>query len=120
MSKRLRALDQQLQGIRASDFFPGRDALDADAALDALRREVDLHLSPDEPAATEAAIAPLRVLAALVHYVDVGGLPVDEAPGFELLVRGLQARHARDDALLAAALPLFDAACAAMQVPDDP
>jgi hypothetical protein len=63
--------------------------------------------------------AALRRLAALVRYIDVGGIPVDEAPGIETLVRGLQARHADDDELLAAALPLFDAYHAALQVPDD-
>lgn len=45
----------------------------------------------------------------LVHAVDIGGLLVDEAAGLELLVRGLQAQHRKDDALLAAAVPLFDA-----------
>jgi len=34
-------------------------------------------------------------------------------------VRGLQARHAGDDELLAASLPVFDAYYAALQVPDD-
>lgn len=62
----------------------------------------------------------LRRLAALVHFIDVGGAPVDEAPGVEAVVRGLQALHARDDALLAAALPLFDSLYAALQLtPDD-
>jgi hypothetical protein len=61
----------------------------------------------------------LGCLARLVHCIDVGGMPVDEAPGIELLVRGLQARHPDDDALLAAALPLFDACLAAFQVTDD-
>jgi hypothetical protein len=58
-------------------------------------------------------------LGALVHCIDVGGPPVDEAPGIEMLVRGLQARHADDDALLAAALLLFDALHAATQVCDE-
>ena len=62
----------------------------------------------------------LRRLAALVHAIDIGGAPVDEAAGVELLVRGLQARHADDDALLAAATTLFDAVYAAMQVPHAP
>lgn len=44
----------------------------------------------------------------LVHFVDVGGIPVDEAPGLELVVRGLQAQYLDDDELLAAALQLFD------------
>jgi hypothetical protein len=54
-------------------------------------------------------------LGRLVHCIDVGGSPVDEAPGLELLVRGLQATHRDDDALLAAAIPLFDACYAALQ-----
>lgn len=62
----------------------------------------------------------LKRFAALVHCIDVGGAPVDEAPGFEMLVRGLRARHAQDDALLAAALPVFDSFYAALQVPDAP
>lgn len=62
----------------------------------------------------------LRRLAALVHCIDVGGIPVDEAPGVEALVRGLQALHPRDDALLAAAVPLFDSLYAALQVSDEP
>ena len=52
--------------------------------------------------------AGLQRLGALVHVLDVGGFPLEEAPGLELLVRGLQAQHTDDDALLAAALPLFD------------
>lgn len=203
LHKGLRALEQQFEAIRSSDFFPGTDAERASAALAALRREVDLHLSPDEPGATGAAIAPrsladfqgrtwatrkrpwvdrlgtawlvqrfidkkptfawladpkkcpksalgydfdgatfthvgdkvtfevvaesfglledpaLRRLAALVHYIDTGGIPVDEAPGFEMVIRGLQARHTDDDALLAAALNTFDAVYAAMQVPHE-
>ena len=50
----------------------------------------------------------LAHIGRVVHAVDVGGLPVDEAPGLEMVVRGLQARHAQDDALLDAATELFD------------
>jgi hypothetical protein len=57
----------------------------------------------------------LKRLGELVHFIDVGGLPVDEAPGLEMAVRGLQAQHADDHALLAAALPLFDAFYAALR-----
>ena len=53
----------------------------------------------------------------LVHYVDIGGIPVDEAAGVEAIVRGLHSRHADDDALLAAALPLFDSLYAALGAP---
>lgn len=65
--------------------------------------------------------AALQRLAALVHCIDIGGTPVDEAPGLELLIRGLQARHPDDHQLLAAALPVFDACLAALQRrPDTP
>jgi hypothetical protein len=57
----------------------------------------------------------LRRLGELVHCIDIGGIAVDEAPGLELIVRGLQAQHAGDDALLAAALPLFDTLYAALR-----
>lgn len=203
LHKSLRGLQTELQSLQENDFFPGKDRQKAADALAALRREVERHLSPDEPAATEAAIPPraiadyqgrtwatrkrpwvdrlatawlvqrfidktprftwladpakcprsalgydfdgatfthvgdkvtfevvaesfgllgdasLQRLAALVHCIDVGGIPVDEAPGFEMLVRGLQAQHADDDRLLAAAIPVFDASYAALQVTHD-
>lgn len=203
LRKGLRALEAQLAALQSTDFFPGKDSEKSAAALAALRREVELQLSPDEPASSAVAIPPraasdyqgrtwatrkrpwvdrlatawlvqrridgrptfiwlsdvrrcpksalgydydgatfthvgdkvtfevvaesfglladpaLRRLAALVHCIDVGGPPVDEAPGFEMLVRGLQLRHADDHALLAAALPAFDACYAAMQAPHD-
>jgi hypothetical protein len=56
----------------------------------------------------------LRRLGELVHFIDVGGIPVDEAAGVETLVRGLQAQHGKDAALLAASLPLFDSLHAAL------
>lgn len=199
LRRSLRALEQQLQSIHASDFFPGPAHEKAVAALAALRREVELQFSPGEPAAAAAAIrreaaedfqgrtwatrkrpwvdrlatawlvqrfvdaAPtfiwladptkcprkalgydfdgarfthvgdkvsfevvaatfaldeqpgIRGMGELVHYIDVGGIPVDAAAGVELLVRGLQAQHRSDDALLAAALPLFDTLHAALQ-----
>lgn len=200
----LRTLESQWHALQSIDFYPGKDSVKAAAALAALRREVELHLSPDEPAATQAAIPPraiaeyqgctwatrrrpwidrlgtawlvqrfidgkprfvwlsdprkcpraalgydfdgatfthvgdkvtfevvaesfglledpaLRRLAALVRVMDTGGIPVDEAPGVELLVRGLQARHPDDDQLLAAAIPVFDALYAALQAPHEP
>jgi len=201
--KRLRDLEAQLAAIVRTDFFPGAPNANAVAALAALRRDVEAHLSPGEPQCSRAVIearavadyqarvwatrrrpwvdrlgtawlvqrfidkAPtflwladpascppdalgydfdqatfthvddkvtfevvaesfglladpaLNRLAALVHFIDVGGIPVDEAPGFEMLVRGLLARHPDDDALLAAAIPLFDMAYAAFQVHQD-
>ena len=204
LHRSLRTLESQWHALQAIDFYPGKDSVKAAAALAALRREVELHLSPDEPAATQAAIPPraiaeyqgrtwatrrrpwidrlgtawlvqrfidgkprfvwlsdprkcpraalgydfdgatfthvgdkvtfevvaesfglledpaLRRLAALVRVMDTGGIPVDEAPGVELLVRGLQARHPDDDQLLAAAIPVFDALYAALQAPHEP
>jgi len=192
LHKTLRSLEQQFQQIEAGDFFPGTEKGRAAEALAALRRAIELHLSPDEPAASDSQIKPLsakdfqgrtwatrkrpwvdrlatawlvtrcidrkptflwladarkcpkqavgydfdgatfthvgprvtfevvaksfgldaqpaiRRMGELVHYIDIGGLPQDEAPGLELLVRGLQAQHADDDALLGAAIALFD------------
>jgi hypothetical protein len=51
----------------------------------------------------------LARLAALVHYLDVGGLPVPEAAGIEAVLAGLRAACPDDDALLAAASPVLDA-----------
>ena len=61
----------------------------------------------------------LQRLGRLVHCIDIGGIPVDEAPGFEMLIRGLQVQHTDDDALLAAAVPAFDAFYAALQTSDE-
>ena len=203
LHKMLRDLEAQLHAVQASDFFPGKEGQKTANAMAALRREVELQLSPDEPASTAAAIQPLKIteyqgrtwatrkrpwvdrlatawliqrfvdrapqfrwlgdpkkcpksalgydfdgatfthvgdkvsfevvaesfglmeepalrkLASLIHYIDVGGIPVDEAPGFEMLIRGLQARHADDDALLAASIPVFDAFYLALQVPHE-
>ena len=199
LHKLLRGLEQQLQQLQATDFFPGKQSARAAEAVAALRREVELHLSPGEPAARDAQIRRLdakdfqgrtwatrkrpwvdrlatawlvrrfvdarptfawladpkkcpksavgydfdgatfthvgeRVtfevvassfgldadpavarLGQLVHAIDVGGIPLDEAPGVELLVRGLQAQHRDDDALLAAACTTFDALYAAFK-----
>ncbi|OYU46141.1 MAG: hypothetical protein CFE44_03685 [Burkholderiales bacterium PBB4] len=59
----------------------------------------------------------LQRLGAMVHCIDMGGIAADEAPGLELMVRGLHAQHANDDALLAAALPLFDTLYTALRIP---
>jgi len=45
-----------------------------------------------------------------------GRIPLDAAAGIETVMRGLQAQHADDNALLAAALPIFDSLRAAMKV----
>jgi len=202
LRKTLRALEQQLQQVQVSDFFPGKEHAAAGEAVAALRREIDLHLSPDEPASRQSAIEPrhvdafqgrtwatrkrpwvdrlatawlvqrfvdrkprflwladaskcpndaigydfdgatfthvgelvtfevvartfgldespaIRRIGALVHCIDVGGVPQDEAPGLELLVRGLQAQFPDDNALLKAGIALFDTLYAAASAPE--
>jgi hypothetical protein len=192
LHKVLRGLEQQLRAIQAIDFFPGSETEKASSAFAALRREVELTLSPGEPAPSSANIGRQAVedyqgktwatrkrpgidrlatawlvhrfvdkspkfiwfedpkkcpksalgydfdgarfthiddmvtfevmartfeledypgikrMCELVHYIDVGGIPVDEAPGIEAVVRGLQAQYSKDEDLLAAALVLFD------------
>lgn len=44
----------------------------------------------------------LMRLGALVHYLDVGGVAVPEAPGFAAIMAGARLRTANDDALLEA------------------
>jgi len=48
-------------------------------------------------------------IAAIVHFLDIGGIPVPEAPGLEAVFAGLQASLAGDDALVVAAGAVFDA-----------
>ncbi len=50
----------------------------------------------------------LQRVARLVHCLDVGGLPVPEAAGFERLLRGMHARIDNDDTLLIEAGRLLD------------
>lgn len=50
----------------------------------------------------------LQRLAALVHYLDVGGIPVAEAAGLDMLIQGMHRRLADDDELLAEAQKVFD------------
>jgi hypothetical protein len=57
----------------------------------------------------------LRRLGEAVHYIDVGGAASDEAAGLEALIRGLQSQHSDDDALLAAAVAVFDAMYAGLR-----
>lgn len=57
----------------------------------------------------------LRKLGEAVHYIDVGGAASEEAAGLEALIRGLQAQHGDDDALLAASLAVFDALYAGLR-----
>ena len=50
----------------------------------------------------------LERIGALIHYLDVGGVPVPEAAGVEALLRGARAALSDDDALLAEAGRLLE------------
>ena len=57
--------------------------------------------------------AGLAALGALVHYLDVGGVPVPEAAGFAAVVTGARSLHSDDHALLDAISPVIDSLHAA-------
>jgi hypothetical protein len=50
----------------------------------------------------------LLKVAEVVHYLDVGGLPVADAPGLAALLTGARQRSRDDDQLLRQAVALFD------------
>ena len=60
----------------------------------------------------------LRQLGALVHYLDVGGLPVAEAAGVATLVAGVRTLQPDDDALLRTVRPMLDCLYAAYSATD--
>ena len=47
-------------------------------------------------------------LGALVHHLDVGGIPVAEAPGFATIMAGARSLQRDDDSLLKAMTPVLD------------
>lgn len=59
----------------------------------------------------------LQRLARLVHYLDVGGIPVPEAAGLEAVLAGLRELHADDDQLVNATAAVFDALYASPSAP---
>ncbi len=60
--------------------------------------------------------ARLQRIAAVVHYLDVGGIPTAEAAGLEAVLAGLRELHPDDDHLAAAGAAIFDALYAAQGV----
>jgi hypothetical protein len=52
--------------------------------------------------------AGLSRLAALVHQLDVGGVPVAEAPGFATILAGARTLHSDDEDLLKAMTPVLE------------
>jgi hypothetical protein len=65
------------------------------------------------------SIAGLNRVAALVHYLDVGGIPLPEAAGFESLLRAARESFADDDALLGEAARLFELIYISYRHPDN-
>jgi hypothetical protein len=52
--------------------------------------------------------AGLARLGALVHHLDVGGIPIAEGPGFATIMAGARSLQQDDDALLRAMTPVLD------------
>lgn len=59
----------------------------------------------------------LQRIARAVHVLDIGGIPVPEAPGLEAVLGGLREVHTDDDLLVQAAGTVFDALYAAPEAP---
>ena len=57
----------------------------------------------------------LQRLGALVHYLDVGGVPVPEAAGFASIMAGARSLQPDDNALLAVMTPVLDSLYTAYQ-----
>jgi hypothetical protein len=58
----------------------------------------------------------LARLAALVHHLDVGGIPTVDGAGFATIMTGARALHTDDDTLLEAVMPVIDSLYAAYSV----
>ena len=52
--------------------------------------------------------AGLARLGALVHHLDIGGIPIAEGPGFATIMAGARSLQQGDDALLKAMTPVLD------------
>jgi hypothetical protein len=52
--------------------------------------------------------ASLASIGEVVHFLDVGGIPVADAKGLETMLRGIKEKAPNDDALLAEAMRVFD------------
>jgi hypothetical protein len=50
----------------------------------------------------------LAAIGAVVHFLDVGGIPAPDAKGLETMLRGIKEKAPGDDALLAEAMRVFD------------
>jgi hypothetical protein len=57
-------------------------------------------------------------LGALVHHLDVGGIPIAEGPGFATIMAGARKLQPDDDALLKAMTPVIDSLYAEYSIAD--
>jgi hypothetical protein len=60
--------------------------------------------------------AALARVAHLVHYLDIGGVPVPEAAGFAAILAGTRSHQANDDKLMQSISPVLDALYASFQI----
>lgn len=58
----------------------------------------------------------LTRLAATIHFLDVGGIPVDDAKGLEMVLKGARDNARSDDGLVLAAARIFDHMYSAYQI----
>jgi hypothetical protein len=61
----------------------------------------------------------LARLGALVHHLDVGGIPTADGAGFVTIMTGARALHANNNSLLDAMTPVIDSLYAAYSMPRD-
>jgi hypothetical protein len=59
----------------------------------------------------------LASIAAAVHFLDVGGIPVPDARGLETMLKGSREKARSDDALLADSIRTFDLVYSAYRAP---
>ena len=50
----------------------------------------------------------LAAIGGVIHFLDVGGIPVPDAKGLETLLTGIKEKSRSDDALLAESMRIFD------------
>ncbi len=58
----------------------------------------------------------LNRLATTIHFLDVGGIPVADANGLEMVLKGARDKARSDDQLVLAAARIFDHVYSAYQI----
>lgn len=61
----------------------------------------------------------LAAIAAAVHFLDVGGIPVADARGLETMLKGAREKARSDDALLAEAMRILDLLYSAYRIGEE-